>query len=105
MCPIVPMFTCGFVRSNFALAMRGSSSVLRRAFLPSRSRAWLRNRVGGALVRAGTGDLVLPKDALCRVSYRGRNGDPRHARAERAAGAGNGIRTRDPQLGRLALYR
>jgi hypothetical protein len=25
MCPIVPTFTCGFVRSNFAFAIRQSS--------------------------------------------------------------------------------
>jgi hypothetical protein len=31
--------------------------------------------------------------------------DRRVNRAYLAAGAGNGIRTRDPQLGRLALYR
>ncbi len=28
MCPIVPMFTCGLVRSNFALATGGSSWLL-----------------------------------------------------------------------------
>src|SRR3989442_4799860 len=39
---------------------------------------------------------VLTKDALCRLSYMG---------ACARLGAGNGIRTRDPQLGRLALDR
>jgi hypothetical protein len=29
-CPIVPMFTCGFVRSNFSLAMPYASRVLRK---------------------------------------------------------------------------
>src|SRR5437773_1785684 len=54
----------------------------------------------GAHVRDRTGDLVLTKDALCRLSYMGE----RNPREPKTPGAGNGIRTRDPQLGRLALY-
>ena len=49
----------------------------------------------GAHERTRTADLVLTKDALYHLSYMGL-----HARAR---GAGNGIRTRDPELGRLVL--
>ena len=37
-------------------------------------------------------NLILTKDALCQLSYVGSNG------------AGNGTRTRNPQLGRLTLW-
>ena len=40
-------------------------------------------------------NLILTKDALYRLSYVG---------SIFAFGAGNGTRTRDPQLGRLMLY-
>ncbi len=48
--------------------------------------------------RDRTADLVLTKDVLYRLSYLGAS------RAWNAIGAGNGTRTRDPELGRLALY-
>ena len=78
----------------------------------------------GAHDRNRTGDLILTKDVLCRLSYMGiitvlqAPGNKRHSpstyqqiRSNRPSpisnidhGAGNGIRTRDPQLGRLTLY-
>src|SRR5262249_25742471 len=54
-----------------------------------------------------TRDLFLTKEVLCRLSYMG----PQEHRWKlpicphlRSTGAGNGTRTRDPELGRLALY-
>src|SRR5215470_9507121 len=63
MCPIVPTFTCGLLRSNFSLAM---SAILypRRALRRAR-------RFPGADDQNRTGDLVLTKDALCLLSYIG----------------------------------
>ena len=49
--------------------------------------------VSKARDRNRTGDLVLTKDALYRLSY-----------ASVLPRAGDGARTRDPQLGRLMLY-
>src|SRR5687768_5182226 len=80
MCPIVPMFTCGFVRSNFAFAIAPLPPVHDRRRVMKKS---------GAHVRARTGDLVLTKDVLCQLSYMGP--------CDLVGGAGNGIRTRDPQ--------
>jgi hypothetical protein len=53
---------------------------------------------GKAQERDRTADLVLTKDVLYRLSYLGVSRKPY------AIGAGNGTRTRDPELGRLALY-
>ena len=153
-CPIVPMFTCGFVRSNFSLAMLSPRLPARSS---SRDSASLL-RTSGAHDQNRTGDLVLTKDALCRLSYvgvlsfvqgvlrrtpwnppRSAGVNPASLRARcfllRArcfqslfsprvrpgsrrspslsaptlgrlvrSGAGDGIRTRDIQLGRLELY-
>ena len=53
--------------------------------------------------RNRTDDLILTKDALYRLSYVGVS--QRKAAVGRAYdGAGDGIRTRDIQLGRLELY-
>ena len=96
MCPMVPTFTCGLLRSNFSLAMSSASSVSasslsirrRAAFASSRHlRAssqlarWPASRSASARAptraKAGaddqnrTGDLVLTKDALCQLSYIG----------------------------------
>src|SRR4249920_1888983 len=57
MWPMVPTFTCGLLRSNFSLAMS--------AILALRS-------CDGADVQDRTGDLVLTKDALCQLSYIGK---------------------------------
>jgi hypothetical protein len=53
---------------------------------------------GKAQERDRTADLVLTKDVLYRLSYLGTSRKPY------TIGAGNGTRTRDPELGRLALY-
>src|SRR5207302_11087468 len=61
MCPMVPTFTCGLLRSNFSLAMSSTSSVCCR-------------RSSSAVLaddQDRTGDLVLTKDALCQLSYIG----------------------------------
>ena len=70
---------------------------------------------GGAHDQDRTGDLVLTKDALYRLSYVGvelvrlilvvieRSAAPTVLRGS-PSGAGDGIRTRDIQLGRLELY-
>ena len=68
----------------------------------------------GAHERDGTADLILTKDVLYRLSYMGawsrRIFNPQFSGAViltrnsfEKTGAGNGIRTRDPQLGRLML--
>ena len=76
------------------------------------------NSCSGADDRNRTGDLVLTKDALCQLSYIGeislqfsvvssqnqwRLAEPTLASPSSAAkaGAGDGDRTRDQQLGRL----
>ena len=61
------------------------------------------NTKAGAHDRTRTGDLLLTKEVLYRLSYMG----PKRLRASALrrprSGAGNGIRTRDIQLGRLTL--
>src|SRR3954471_20599697 len=70
MWPIVPMLTCGLVRSNFFLATRPFHSLqarLRRIVLdqdPGTAR-------DGAHNRTRTDDLFLTKEVLCRLSYVG----------------------------------
>src|SRR5580704_11618026 len=63
MCPMVPTFTCGLLRSNFSLAM---STILVACVVRS-----LVCDPAGADVQNRTGDLVLTKDALCQLSYIG----------------------------------
>src|SRR5512133_1579108 len=58
MWPIVPTFMCSLVRSNFALAMGASCGGEGQGS-------------GGAHDQDRTGDLVLTKDALYRLSYVG----------------------------------
>ena len=107
-CPIVPMFTCGFVLSNFSFAIASPQLTPVKLATVDRSGAHDQDR---------TGDLVLTKDALYRLSYVGPlpaselvRCPPRHLLAPEPAvrnirrGAGDGIRTRDIQLGRLELY-
>src|SRR5919198_3726843 len=83
-CPIVPTFTCGLLRSNFSLAMcaPGVCRVTRGNWSPLPGLNWRpRPYQGRALPTELRGPLfVFP------------------------TGAGNGIRTRDIQLGRLTLY-
>ena len=60
--------------------------------------------LNGAHDQDRTGDLILTKDVLYRLSYVGvailKTLQPVFIKKP---GAGNGIRTRDPQLGRLTL--
>ncbi len=77
----------------------------------------------GAHDRSRTDDLILTKDVLCQLSYMGaylQNKELRFQITDLKSlinvcvpfsvlchllyGAGDGIRTRDPQLGRLTLY-
>ena len=51
------MFKCGFVRSNFAFAISQSPN--------------LKPTLNSALDRDRTGDLILTKDVLCQLSYKG----------------------------------
>src|SRR5204863_7499452 len=78
MLPIVPMFTCGLVRSNFFLATDAyySCSFMRTA-PPSGAAPPVnvsrRDRPprDGAHNRTRTDDLFLTKEVLCRLSYVG----------------------------------
>jgi hypothetical protein len=57
--------------------------------------------------RDRTADLVLTKDVLCQLSYLGPCPPTRPFSPSpdgRSLRAGNGTRTRDPELGRLVLY-
>src|SRR5438045_874283 len=84
-CPIVPTFTCGLVRSNLALAIvldpgvrlsalvspigQKDDTCFRRPLAPiagSSSRLIVLHQ---ARDRDRTGDLILTKDALYRLSY------------------------------------
>src|ERR1700736_4708579 len=51
-----------------------------------------------------THDLFLTKEVLCRLSYVGEPCSSSNLKPASRTGAGNGTRTRDPELGRLALY-
>src|SRR2546426_1862695 len=67
MCPIVPTFTCGLVRSNFFLAISLALLFVLRLRRPARTR-----RLGRLPARAHLGDrtrdLVLTKDVLYQLS-------------------------------------
>src|SRR5437667_9288744 len=87
MCPMVPTFTCGLLRSNFSLAMSSTSSLITptrplcqsafarrtpsRANLPACQPSLAKRAEVGADDQNRTGDLVLTKDALCQLSYIG----------------------------------
>src|SRR3982074_125616 len=98
MCPMVPTFTCGLLRSNFSLAMstilvvcavlacdrgfrlyRCSVISAREAQSPRLAQRSSRSQgppnglagLSGADDQNRTGDLVLTKDALCQLSYIG----------------------------------
>src|SRR5688572_26961386 len=98
-CPIVPTFTCGFVRSNLALAIGARSScrkdrcrlsaigyrrfrfshrfaLIQESGQPIADRRSLTAQfaVPRARDRNRTGDLVLTKDALYRLSYASESG-------------------------------
>src|SRR5438034_7900256 len=86
MCPMVPTFTCGLLRSNFSLAMSTIPRVCRVGAIWSRCPGsnWRPRPYQGR---------ALPTE-LHRLSQTRRT-----LRAE--IGAGDGDRTRDQQLGRL----
>src|SRR4051795_5782155 len=75
-CPIVPTFTCGLFRSNFFFAIWPLQLSAINYQLSARAVANGRLRAdgisGGAHDQIRTGDLVLTKNALCRLSYVGR---------------------------------
>src|SRR3984893_9431166 len=73
MCPMVPTFTCGLLRSNFSLAMSNDPRRL------SKIRGAHPSLVAGADDQNRTGDLVLTKDALCQLSYIGLVSHQTHA--------------------------
>src|SRR5437868_6548772 len=130
-CPIVPTFTCGLFRSNFALAMMpflgivysgaagtgpGRFSSFPRTHRRSKGSSCERRRPTAcpgaphlpslqADDRDRTGDLILTKDVLYRLSYVSTVNSVLHsaAEAETLHQAGDGTRTRDIQLGRLTL--
>src|SRR5882672_841984 len=71
MWPIVPILTCGLVRSNFFLATRPFNSLTRRGYAAS-FRLQGREPPGrGAHNRTRTDDLFLTKEVLCQLSYVG----------------------------------
>src|SRR5262249_41621289 len=79
-CPIVPTFTCGFVRSNFCFAIATSSLWVQ---VPDRRTSCVAGLAGGYCVqrahphadgahdRNRTGDLLLTMEMLYRLSYVG----------------------------------
>src|ERR1700730_17874170 len=88
MCPMVPTFTCGLLRSNFSLAM---STILCRVCrtLSRVLGGW--SRCPEANWRPGPYQArALPTELHRRISV-----------FSRQSGAGDGDRTRDQQLGRL----
>src|SRR4051812_12768827 len=72
MWPIVPMFTCGLVRSNFFLATRPFSLLQARPCRDANRVQRPMGRLGrGAHNRTRTDDLFLTKEVLCQLSYVG----------------------------------
>src|SRR5215213_3684035 len=87
-CPMVPTFTCGLVRSNLALAIVAESWCPCECLLRPAGRADHCSAgppVLQARDRDRTGDLILTKDVLYRLSYAS---DPSFP-----ARAGDGART------------
>src|SRR4029078_12706005 len=72
MWPIVPILTCGLVRSNFFLATRPFHSLTRRGLAADTDCRGLGATWGrGAHNRTRTDDLFLTKEVLCQLSYVG----------------------------------
>src|SRR4051794_677399 len=72
MWPIVPMLTCGFVRSNFFLATAVRSHSSGSARRAPKTAIWRGGRgMNGAHNRTRTDDLFLTKEVLCQLSYVG----------------------------------
>src|SRR5512133_1338155 len=70
--PIVPMFTCGLLRSNFAFAM-GKAFLGPNVVVSVRTPTELILLQNGAHIRTRTGDLFLTKEVLYLLSYVGFN--------------------------------
>src|SRR2546427_6129230 len=74
-CPIVPTFTCGFVRSNFCFAIFAGSWFDRGSDWLAGAAHGLRDlgscQNGGAHERNRTADLLLTMQMLYRLSYVG----------------------------------
>src|SRR5215472_5196680 len=77
-CPIVPTFTCGFVRSNFCFAIATDSLVgdwfvelLQGRVTGEITCFGGSTRADGAHDRNRTGDLLLTMEMLYRLSYVG----------------------------------
>src|SRR5262245_47674411 len=98
---MVPTFTCGLLRSNFSLDTAGSSKDANSLTLQNTASGG----IAGAHDRNRTGDLVLTKDVLYRLSYvsdedqkpdekRILKRPAKAAAAAMAPGAGSGNRTR-----------
>src|SRR5215468_1451895 len=83
-CPMVPTFTWGLVRSNFSLLM--CSSIPNLEWSPDPGLNWRPHPYQGC---------ALPTELSGLAAVRS---------VGASFGAGNGIRTRDIQLGRLTLY-
>src|SRR5262252_6303931 len=92
-CPIVPTFTCGFVRSNFCFAI-ATDSLWFLGRRPVSGAGWpachLLRRVhphaDGAHDRNRTGDLLLTMEMLYRLSYVGAH-DRDHPSGQRGSDA------------------
>ena len=88
MWPIVPIFTCGLVRSNFFLATGPVSlHLMLRCTEPKGTASPVISLPGvcrghGAHNRVRTDDLFLTKEVLCQLSYVG----PRASRLEPTTG-------------------
>src|SRR5215217_3156860 len=85
-CPIVPTFTCGFVRSYFCFAIRSDPPLWVSTSMPQESardqetrtgepnayrRGWSAIQENGAHERNRTADLLLTMQMLYRLSYVG----------------------------------
>src|SRR6478609_7397592 len=113
-CPIVPTFTCGLLRSNFSLAMSAprSSSVLCEAVAFPLSRVWSRCPESNWRPRPYQG-RALPTElhrpwhlrrsgrpiGRSRAHFNGLPPETRPNSEQVEDGAGDGDRTRDQQLG------
>src|SRR5207247_698559 len=104
-CPMVPTFTCGLVRSNFALAMKTSKEKIRftkplhNVVAQHRHVSARRLRATSFLDASFPFKLATGIEPVTSSLPRTRSTD-----CATRARAGDGARTRDPQLGRLMLY-
>src|SRR5579884_1885211 len=104
MCPIVPTFTCGFVRTNFCFAMSGEAPPAEAmdawnapilCSSPGQPRRLLEDRRPAGVSLTKTHKTA--HYALVTPAPRSRNGSG-------TVGARDGNRTRDPNLTKIVLY-